>query len=38
MTCITDIKSSSAGYGTGDHGITSIQPTLQSRNLAFGTG
>jgi hypothetical protein len=37
MTYIRYIKSSSAGYGTGDHGIGSIHPTPQSRNFAFKT-
>jgi hypothetical protein len=37
MTYITDIKSSSAGYGTGGHGIGSIHPTPQSINFAFRT-
>ena len=34
-TYITDIKSSSAEYETRDQGISSIQPPLQSGNLAF---
>jgi len=37
ITYITDIKSSSAEYGTGDQGIGLIHPTLQSGNLAFRT-
>jgi hypothetical protein len=32
---ITDIKYSSAGYGTADQCTASIHPTLQSSNLAF---
>jgi hypothetical protein len=37
ITHIIDIKSSSAEYGNEDQGIGSIQPTLQSGNLAYIT-